>query len=62
MISSLGKLLACDSIAVERLDQALQVLSLNVRPEGREVRAPGIPKRNRKQGEHEHAEDDVSKR
>src|SRR4029077_481471 len=47
---------------VEHLHQPLHVPPLNICPEGRDVRAPGIPERSRKQGEHEHAERDVSKR
>ena len=40
------------SIPLEDIDESLDGFTGNIGPRGREVHAPGIPERNREQGEH----------
>ena len=50
------------ALAAEHLGEAPHVFGVNVLAESRQVDAPRIPERHRKQREHQHAERDVAQR
>ena len=52
----------CRALAFECVHHSLHLGSENIDLEGRNVHVPGIPERNCKQREHQHAEEDVGKR